>query len=425
MDYYKDHAQVVGISRWGLSYIPESLAAPLRTDPLLPPAFNLLLVMLIVASIILLSMFVIGFRNSKKSPTPLAKFCRPATSALDLLNKQGLSPNDYGVCGSIIEICRSKRMFSDFSLSGWDCHPKRDLPKVTIHHKSGSEFLHFQHATDLDDRAQRAFNGTKYSLVETPPNYFGSEDVLNLVVQNTDFYATQTVQKAIRSEPAFALENGSIFPERQRQANSLCLHLLVQLADGNIICMKRAGNTAYASNKMSISCEEQLAQDDMEVPGDWKVSHWFKRALCEEIFPLGALQLSQLEVNWKKIEHCVTSMRVLSVFYEVDFINYALFGYCRINCTPSEFRHLYQELSINSTGRDKEGIPYLLSEAEALDFVLKGRCKARSVWGCEQIEFGEGTDCPAHPSSLYRLVQFLTATGALKPSLTVPEANRT
>ncbi len=413
LDHYKSNETFSDISEWVFFLLPYWVSAPLKSDPVLPPAIALLVLMLTIAGIILISMTIDGFKNSKKSPLPLAKFCHPDPEALKILEAQGATPADFAVCGPIIEICRSKKIYTDLSISGWDCHPSNETSDVFVRHKSSAAFLHEGLSEDEPSVEDFEHNGKKYSLVETPANFLDSEGSLVLCVQDTDYRSVQAVQKRIRNDPLFAIHNGSIFPEIQKQANSLCLHLLVQLADGKILCMQRMSSTSYAKNKMSVSCEEQLAFEDMCVEKPDIMGHWFKRALCEEIFPLGAIQPAQLEMNWKKIEPIVSDMRVLSIVYESNYINYAIVGYCRIDCTSEEFREKYQEMSENSTGRDKEGIPCLLTEGQALEFVVNGKSRATTLWGGDQIEFGEGTECPAHPSSLYRLVLFLTASGAL------------
>lgn len=411
LDYYKNTKNFSAISELTTSVLPDYIALPLKSDPLLPPAFNLLLLFLFFVVFVLLTMFGRGLMESRRRTIPIFNLFRPAKEATDLLERQGATPLDYPIVGSIIEICRSRNIFSDLSISGWDCRSSKNSPMVTIQHKNGTEFLS-QDISEIDQ--SRIFNGVKYSLVETPASFIGADEILKIVVQNTTFKAVQAVQNSIKSKPTLKVSHGSIYPETQRLANSLCLHMLVQLADGNIICMKRAGNTEYAPDKMSVSCEEQLSFDDMNSVGDEKVTHWFKRALCEEVFPLGDMHVRQLEANWRKIERRVTSMRVLSVVYEVDYVNYAIFGYIRINCTKLEFSDLYSSLAGIKSGRDKEGIIYLMSESDAMNFVKDGRARVSPLWGEEKIDFGLGTHCQAHPSTLYRLVFYLSAIGALK-----------
>lgn len=337
-------------------------------------------------------------------------FSKPDFEAEEFLQQSREAKAEYRITGSSIEIARHPDIFPDLTISGWDCLKKL---QVKVIHDFGLNYSQFDKDLINNKPIPDGANGNKFSLISSPVDYLDASSLLVLRVHKTDYYTVKRFNELIQNkETRFKLS--SIQPEEHRIPHSLCLHYLVQLSDGHIICLRRKANVDYAAEKISITGEEQLSSDDMEnVDPLHSMGHWFRRALCEEIFPLRATNKNQLEKNWQKIHPFVEALRVLSVFYEEKYANFSLFGFTRLSLDLEEYKEHFQKLAGNSlTGRDKEGQIFVLNKEEARKLITEGIATVQSLWGGGEHQ--QISDKHMHSSSRYRLLFFLQAVGEIE-----------
>lgn len=337
-------------------------------------------------------------------------YSKPNPDTISFLNLANESAIEYTAIGSAIEIAKHPIVTADLGASGWDC---LDSDSVKLLHDFGLPYTKHDSQLIKDIHQPDGNNGIKYSLIETPADYLDSSKKLVLRVHKTDYFTVQRFQKYIKDKSnRFLL--GSLQPELHKIPHSLCLHYLVQLNDGHILCIRRKPNVNYESGQISISGEEQLSKDDFEgIRPDSSMGRWFKRALCEEIFPLRASNANEIEKNWQEISSFVDSLRVISVFYEENFANFSIFGFCRLNLNLDDYKTVFRDLTLISTnGRDKEGQLLALAKDEAKNLITNGTAKVKPVWGVPEEE--SINDGQLHSSSRYRLLSFLQAVGEVR-----------
>lgn len=415
-EYKKKYPNDDQLSEYILAAFPSLRGVIGESDPLVLWAIMALAVMLLVFVILILRVSIWAWRDTRPALMPDAKFAFPAPNAKKLLETLRETPDDYKVVGGVIEIARHPFIVCEPTISGWNCLANTmDDVAVRVEHEFGQHFRIDQNLINKIKPPSGA-NNTKYSLIETPLDYLDTSSRLCLKVHSTDYSTVKRFGELVRGDQNTELRHklGSIFPEDQKIPNSLCLHFLVQLADGQILCMLRRKTSDYSQDQISISAEEQLAEIDMHAGPEQAMNHWFRRALCEEIFPLRANDSGMLERHWKEVKSVVHAMRIFSVFYEEEYANYSLFGYIKLALDLEEYKEMFQTLARSyASGRDKEGSYFILSKHEAITFATTGRGKLRSIWSDSELIFGENESCRPHSSSRYRLLTFLLSVGAI------------
>jgi len=348
--------------------------------------------------------------NKKIEKLGISIYSKPNSDTNLFLKISNENEIEYKVIGTIIEIAKHPIISPDLGVSGWDCLDKNS---IRLLHDFGLPYTKHDIQLIKDIPKPDGNNGTKFSLIETPVDYLDASKILVIRVHKTDYYTIQRFQKYIKDK-SIRFSLGSIQPEHHQIPHSLCLHYLVQLTDGHIICIRRKPNVNYAPDQISISGEEQLSSDDIEgIDSDSSMGHWFRRALCEEIFPLRATSTNEIEKNWQKISIHINALRVLSIFYEENFANFSIFGFARLNLNLDEYKSVFRELSrVSPTGRDKEGQLLCLTKIEAKNLIMTGVAKIKPVWGDDAEESIK--DEQLHSSSRYRLLVFLQAVGELR-----------
>jgi len=404
------------LSRPILAVFPSLKNVVGQGDPLVLWAIMALAVISLGIVVLASLVSIRAWRNTRLAPVPDAKFAFPAPNAKQLLKKLGESPDDYKVVGGVIEIARHPFIVCEPAISGWDCLPSAtDTAEVRIEHEFGLDFT-VDEALIKGIEPPSGANNKKYSLIETPLDYLDASSKLCLKVHLTDYRTVKQFGEMVRGEQNTTRRHdwGSIFPEDQKIPNSLCLHFLVQLADGSILCMRRRKISDYSQDQISISAEEQFAEIDMHAGPEQAMNHWFRRALCEEIFPLRAKDSGMLERHWKEVKHVVHAMRIFSVFYEEEYANYSLFGYTKLNLDLQDYKAMFERLArSHASGRDKEGCYFLLSKREAITFATTGKGLLQPIWGGKSCLFGDAEAYRPHSSSRYRLLTFLLSVGAI------------
>lgn len=426
--YKSSHPITEQISNYVFLTLPWLKSEASDKDPLLSGAILALIALLVVLTLLAGVVVRQAWGSTRLASLPEDKYSRPSETAQRFLHQMGESLDDYKIVGGVIEIARHPFIVSDPSISGWDCMGNHGSNSaVRIEHDFGLPFDFDPHRIKGIDAPSGA-NNKKYALSETPVDYLDASSRLCLKLRSTDYYTIKKFGNLLHGEDKATLRHSlaSLLPEFQKIPSSFCLHFLVQLADGSVLCMLRRGNSDYAQEKIGITGEEQFSEEDMNAGPDQAMSHWFRRALCEEIFPLRATDPGMLERHWNEIKDVVKAMRVFSVFYEEEFANFSMFGFVKLDLDPDEFKRKFEELArSHATGRDKEGKYYLLSKDQAINFATTGNGHLSGIWGNQAIlEFGEDKLHRPHLSSRYRLLTFLLSVGAIDgraPRAEVPD----
>lgn len=126
--------------------------------------------------------------------------------------------------------------------------------------------------------------------------------------------------------------------------NSLCLHLIIETKDGNLVIteISREKSNDYPKTKaVSIGEQIELADfiDKKDFQGDF-VTEWTRRAVCEEF----GLSESQYQNVFDE-----KSLRVLALDMEMDIYNFTLACVIRLRQTCAQFKRV-----VGSTIEQKE-----------------------------------------------------------------------
>lgn len=395
--------------------MPATFRPHLASESAIVGYFSLLI--LLIAFLVAFARIVyLAVKNSRLLGLPSSNLRRPTSEVAKKLFREAESGEDYYAAGGAIEIGRHPHIYTDLSISGWDVS-QMGHSQLLIEHDLG---MSAQYDDALIERipAPSGNDGKKFALIATPTDYIDSVEKVALQVRSTSFFQISKFLRLIHNDPGLKERLTSIHPEEHKVPNSLCLHYVVQLADGNLLCLIRRPNTAYASGSVSLSGEEQLAQADIDAGPDSAAVHWFRRAICEEIFPVRVDKEGGLQEAWSKIEEFVISTRILSVLYEHYCANYALVGFVRLNLDLYWFKVRYATLRRrNIAGRDKEGTLCVMPKTELIRYCETGACELFPIWGEKRIQVSDqGESYRMHPTSRYRALMIATATGAIASS---------
>ena len=126
--------------------------------------------------------------------------------------------------------------------------------------------------------------------------------------------------------------------------NSLCLHLIIETKDGNVVIteISREKSNDYPTTK-AVSIGEQLELSDFIDQRDFQedfVTEWTRRAVCEEF----GLSENQYQSIFDE-----KSLRVLALDFEMDIYNFSLVGIIRLRKTCEQFKRV-----VGSTIEQKE-----------------------------------------------------------------------
>jgi len=195
----------------------------------------------------------------------------------------------------------------------------------------------------------------RYMLTRFGPNFNKEKPLLTLQLKKTFWRHCQFVwNRFVEEEDAEAkriLWHESIIGEHLKNnlrvvnyPNSLCLHLVIETSDGGVLIteISKQKKNDYPSTKAA-SLGEQIELSDFVDYHDFQqdvVSEWTKRAVCEE-FGINAAQYEE--------EFIPTSLRVLSLDFEMDIYNFALVCTIKMRNSCEQFRNV-----VNSTIEQKE-----------------------------------------------------------------------
>lgn len=163
--------------------------------------------------------------------------------------------------------------------------------------------------------------------------------------------------------------------------NSLCLHLIIETKDGNVLITEISKEKAndYPTTK-AVSIGEQLELSDFLEQKDFQedfVTEWTRRAVCEE-FGLSEKQYQKVFDQ--------NSLRVLALDLEMDIYNFSLACTIRLRQSCEEFKRL-----VGSTIEQKEISDIQEMEPADIPAVLLGYPQNKDEY---------------HPSSYLRLLLF-------------------
>lgn len=213
----------------------------------------------------------------------------------------------------------------------------------------------------------------KYSLVGASRPTTDDFGRLRLEVAPTKYSLIESARQLTDNDKVLRHEFSNLSPEQHRLPNSLCLHALVLLADQNVLAMKRRDQTSYFPGAISVSLEEQLAKIDFETPGIEASESLFRRAICEEVFPLANRYEIDPKDSWGRISSCVDHYRYWSLLFEENIGNFALFGVCKLRLSLAEYLSEFSRIQSEYKGiRDDEGKMYYLSLSNLRDYLQSG-----------------------------------------------------
>lgn len=250
----------------------------------------------------------------------------------------------------------------------------------------------------------------KYSLSEFEFPFSDSGTNLVLSVKRTKWSTLQrALKKTINSDELRHIYL-SPDPAKSKIPSSLCLHFVCLTSDDKILSLRRREQAAYYPGAYSISFEEQLSHEDMLVGESSRARAWFRRALCEEIFPLTGVYDTNPGAAWEAVEKYVRFMNIWSGFIEEDTGNYSLSGVCKLNLSVKQLVDVSGALSAEfNSRRDDEGRLYYFTILGLEEMMSNGHTTAQSLYNPQEPAVVVDS---LHPSGYYRASMVLNCLRA-------------
>ncbi len=231
-----------------------------------------------------------------------------------------------------------------------------DTPFEFVNDELRARFSVFEQSEAFKRTKSLGNNLPRYMLTRYGTNYDKSNPILTLQLRKTSWAFCQFVwhNRYFGEEDAEIkqeLWRDSIISEHMNSGlrvanypNSLCLHLIIETKDGNVLIteISQEKSNDYPTTK-AVSIGEQLELSDFVDQRDFQddfVTEWTRRAVCEE-FGLSEDQFAEVFD-----EH---SLRVLSLDFEMDIYNFTLVSTIRLRQTCEEFKRV-----VGSTIEQKE-----------------------------------------------------------------------
>ena len=177
--------------------------------------------------------------------------------------------------------------------------------------------------------------------------YYGEKDAKHLQKQWTESIVAEHMNSGLKV---------ANYP------NSLCLHLVIETKDGNVLIteISKEKSNDYPTTK-AVSIGEQIELSDFVDQKDFQedfVTEWTRRAVCEKF----GLSEKQFEGIFEQ-----KSLRVLSLDLEMDIYNFSLVCTMRMRQTCEQFKRV-----VSSTIEQKEISDIMeMSQSEIPDVLLK------------------------------------------------------
>jgi hypothetical protein len=366
-----------------------------------------MLVVSVISLVLIVLLFVInrlGMKKIDKITEFEISIMKPDPHAKEFL-KAG---NDHKlIVGKVIEISSHPTLNSRAFIGdlGWD------VAEISIS-STPNDFNHSRFALKSGIvPANIKHDGDKFSLIEIGELNSDNPE-LKLKVSKTKFSIVQSAKEALMLDGSLRTRFGSLDPSASIVPHSLCLHFIMQFADGNLLMQKRS-NLSYYGGCYSFSGEEQLSDKDF-VKNNKPALSLFKRAFCEEVFPLVDNKL--LDNNWTLARSAIKRMKIWSLFLEEEIMNFDLLGYYELALDVSDYRKKFIAIQNSARGsRDNEGSMYIISLDNIKKMISCGSCEITGLFSEKKEMISEEI---LHPTSRYRMFRYLRAAnkGALKMS---------
>lgn len=266
--------------------------------------------------------------------------------------------------GGAIEVLKHPFLDKRISNNGW--------------HSQSVSIKRSRRIFDVPDRLRskttfEGDNNQKYSLIRSSRPTTDDFGRLSLEVAPTTFFDIERARRITDHDQKLRHELSDLAPENHQIPNSLCLHAIVLLRGGHVLAIKRREQTSYFPGAISISFEEQLAEVDFTTPGIEPSESLFRRAICEEIFPLADRYEIDPQDSWNRISSAVDHYRYWSLLFEEKIGNFSLFGVCKLRLNLLEYLSTFRKIQDEYGGkRDDEGKLYYTSLECLRDYLRSG-----------------------------------------------------
>lgn len=330
-------------------------------------------------------------------PSRLAGGIEPNESTMKFAATK--SRNQF-LLGGVIEVISHPFLDKRISNNGW--HPD----SVTIRNSRRP----FEISDELkSDHVASGDNHKKYSLIRSSRPTTDDYGALNLEVATTSYQKIEGARKLTDNNVAMRHLFSDVAPENHKIPNSLCLHAIIMLSDGNVIAMKRRKQTSYFPNAISVSFEEQLAKIDFHTERSSASHNLFRRGICEEIFPLANRYEIDPNETWSRIEDYIDHYRYWSLMFEESIGNFALFGVCKMRLNLNEYIDAFVQIQNEYKGiRDDEGRLYFMTKGLIEDYLVSGHGLVNSINFFDKTDHTAEAIKSVHPTMPYRCATLLS-----------------
>lgn len=333
----------------------------------------------------------------------------PTKSALDFFHKNK-GKSEYPI-GGALEVLSPGNITRATDTNGWDPN-EIDVEVVGKHQTSdGLKGISIELAEGEVDRK-------KYMLSSLQAPFADSVGRLRLQLEETNFSTVSGVSREMVKMGEDRHLHISCDPTVRRVPHSLCLHVLCEFADQQVLMVQRHDQAWYYPGAFSASFEEQFDEHDLRDGGEFAMGHLVSRAVCEEVLPLLGAYLDSPRLAWMQANDFVQSSRLWSVFLEEEIGNFALFCHLRLSVDVPKYVEDYRGLKRQGGRRDREGklyalkredVPRLLkNETVFVHEILVDHVDTAEVYG-ERVVVEK-----LHPTSRFRLLSWAATRGLIK-----------
>ncbi len=243
----------------------------------------------------------------------------------------------------------------------------------------------------------------KFALIHLDGVLADDPRPLRLTVARTNWPAIQAARQIVTADERLRHELISLDPQSHHIPHSLCLHFVCLTAEDDFLALRRKPDVAYYPGALSISFEEQLSPDDIAAGESNRVAAWFRRSICEELFPMTGYYTDHADLAWEEAYRHVDLMRICSCFLEEDSGNFSVFGVVKLKRTRDEFIEVFRGMARRLLSvRDDEGRLYVLPKSEVLNLLNGEIARATALFNSNRYMTITDPEHQMHPTALYR-----------------------
>lgn len=332
----------------------------------------------------------------------------PTKSALDFFYKNK-GKSEYPI-GGALEVLSPGNITRATDTNGWD--PNEIDVEVVGKHRTSDKLK----ATPIE-LAEGEVDRKKYMLSSLQAPFADSVGRLRLQLEETNYSTVSGVSREVAKMGEDRHLHISCDPTERRVPHSLCLHVLCEFQDQQILMMQRHDQAWYYPGAFSASFEEQFDEHDLRDGGEFAMGHLVSRAVCEEVLPLLGAYLDSPRLAWMQANDFVQSSRVWSVFLEEEIGNFALFCHLRLSVDVPKYVEDYRGLKRQGGRRDREGKLYAL-KPEDVPRLLKNETVLVPEILVDQVDTAEvyGKRVVVeklHPTARFRLLSWAATKGLI------------